>query len=197
MSKRDLVTGLAIGLASLTCVPRAHAAGQSCELLAHLHLPDAKISSAETVAAGTFTPPANMTPSLANFYKQLPGFCRVKAVATPSVDSDINIEVWLPTSGWNGKFRGQGNGGFAGGIDYRSLGQSISQGYAAAATDTGHAATDTDARWALGHPEKITDFAYRAIHEMTAVGKASVKAFYGAAPQHAYFASCSNGGRRP
>ncbi|PYT73678.1 MAG: tannase/feruloyl esterase family alpha/beta hydrolase [Acidobacteria bacterium] len=196
MSKRHVVTGLAIGLASVACVPRAHAAGQSCEELAQLNLSNTTITSAETVAAGAFTPPANMTPSLANFYKQLPTFCRVTAVATPSADSHVKIEVWLPTRGWNGKFRGQGNGGFAGEIDYHSLGQAVSQGYAAAATDTGHAASGTDARWALGHPEKITDFAYRAIHEMTAVGKATVKAFYGDAPRHAYFASCSNGGRQ-
>ena len=196
MNKCDVVTGLAIGLACIACVPRAHAAGPSCEQLAQLNLPNTKITSAEKVAAGAFTPPANMTPPSVNFYTQLPAFCRVKAVATPSADSDIKIEVWLPASGWNGKFRGQGNGGFAGEIDYRSLSQSISQGYAAAATDTGHAASGTDARWALGHPEKITDFAYRAIHEMTVVGKATVKAFYGDAPRHAYFSSCSNGGRQ-
>ena len=123
MSKRDVVTGLAIGLASVACVPRAHAAGKSCEQLAQLNLPHTKSTSAEMVSAGAFTPPADMTPSLANFYKQLPAFCRVKAVATPSADSDIKIEVWLPASGWNGRFRGQGNGGFAGEIDYRSLGQ--------------------------------------------------------------------------
>jgi feruloyl esterase len=86
--------------------------GQSCQQLAQLNLPNPKITSAETVAAGTFTLAADMTPSLATFYKQLPAFCRVKAVATPSADSDINIEVWLPGSGWNGKFRGQGTDGF-------------------------------------------------------------------------------------
>ena len=72
----------------------------------------------------------------------------------------------------------------------------VLQSYASAATDTGHAANGPDASWALGHPEKIIDFAYRAIHEMTVVGKATVKAFYGDAPQHSYFASCSNGGRQ-
>ena len=108
MRKRDVVIGLAIGLTCIACVPRAHAVGQSCQQLAQLNLPNTKITSAETVAAGTFTLAADMTPSLATFYKQLPAFCRVKAVATPSADSDINIEVWLPGSGWNGKFRGQG-----------------------------------------------------------------------------------------
>jgi feruloyl esterase len=102
----------------------------------------------------------------------------------------------MPASGWNGKFRGQGNGGFAGEIYYRALGQAIMQGYASAATDTGHAADGTDAAWALGHPEKIIDYAYRAIHEMTLVGKTTVKAFYGDAPKRSYFASCSNGGRQ-
>jgi feruloyl esterase len=162
-------------------------------------LPNAKITSAQSVAAGAFTPSASIAPWLVgdpNFYKRLPAFCRVTAESKPSPDSNIKIEVWMPTTGWNGKFRGQGNGGFAGEIDYRALALAVSQGYASAATDTGHAAGGTDATWALGHPEKIIDFAYRAIHEMTVVGKGTVKAFYGDAPQHAYFANCSNGGRQ-
>jgi hypothetical protein len=177
----------------------ANAAGQSCEQLAQLALPDTKITSAQVVAAGAFTPPVSLAPWLAgdpNSYKQLPAFCRVLAEAHPTSDSNIKIEVWLPSSGWNGRFRGQGNGGFAGEIDYRSLAVAVLQGYASAATDTGHAASGTDASWAIGHPEKIVDFAYRAIHEMTTVGKAAAKAFYGDLPQRAYFSNCSNGGRQ-
>jgi hypothetical protein len=180
-------------------VPSARPAGQSCAQLAQLALPEAKIMSAQTVAAGAFAPPASTAPWLAGdpgFYKRLPPFCRVTAVAKPSADSEIKIEVWMPASGWNGKFRGQGNGGFAGEIDYRTLGLAVAQGYASAATDTGHAAEGTNAAWALGHPEKIIDFAYRAIHEMTVIGKATVKAFYGDGAQHSYFANCSNGGRQ-
>jgi hypothetical protein len=201
-----IVTFLAV---SGAIVPSAQAVGaglatpaatpQSCEQLAQLALPNTKITSAQTVAAGGFTPPTAMAPWMAgdpNFYKGLPPFCRVTAVAKPTPDSDIKIEVWMPSSGWNGKFRGQGNGGFAGEIDYRVLALAVAQGYASAATDTGHAANGSDASWALGHPEKIIDFAYRAIHEMTVVGKATVKAFYGDAPQHSYFANCSNGGRQ-
>jgi hypothetical protein len=190
---------LAVGSVNAAFVTNARAAGQSCEQLAQLSLPNTKISSAEVVAAGAFTPPQGATPWLAGnpaFYKQLPAFCRVLADDAPSSDSDIKIEIWLPASNWNGKFRGQGNGGFAGEIDYHSLGLAVLQGYATAATDTGHAAPGTDASWALGHPEKITDFAYRAIHEMTAVGKATAKAFYGDAPKHTYFSNCSNGGRQ-
>jgi len=179
--------------------PSVQAAGQSCEQLAQLALPDTKITSAQTVAAGAFVLPAGVPPWMAgdpSFFKSLPAFCRITATAKPSSASDIKIEVWMPSTGWNGKFRGQGNGGFAGQIDYRVLGFAVSLGYASAATDTGHAAEGTDASWALGHPEKIVDFAYRAIHEMTVIGKATVKAFYGDAPLRAYFANCSNGGRQ-
>lgn len=178
---------------------RAYGAPQPCEQLARLALPHLTITSAETVAGGKFTPPSAASPWLVGspeFYKSLPAFCRVTAVSKPTPDSDIKIEVWMPASGWNGKFRGQGNGGFAGEIDYRELGLALMQGYASAATDTGHAGNGATATWALNHPEKIVDFGYRAIHEMTVVGKATTKAFYGDTPKYAYFASCSNGGRQ-
>jgi feruloyl esterase len=190
-----------IALLSLSCgfVSGAWGAGTPCEKLVQLALPQTTIISAEVVVAGAFTPPRAATPWLLGdpaFYKQLPAFCRVTAEAKPTADSDIKIEVWMPADGWNGKFRGQGNGGFAGEIDYRSLGVAVLHGYASGATDTGHAASAIDATWALGHPEKIVDFAYRGIHAMTQVSKASVAAFYGEAPKHSYFANCSNGGRQ-
>ena len=185
-----LVTSLASG---------AYAAAQSCEALAKMELPSAKVSAAEAMAPGGFVPPQGGTPWLVGdpaFYRQLPAFCRVLVEDKPSADSDIKIEVWLPTSGWNGKLRGQGNGGFAGEIDYRAMGLAVMQGYTTAGTDTGHAASGTSATWAIGHPEKIIDFAYRAIHEMTVIGETTTKAFYGEPAKHTYFASCSNGGRQ-
>jgi hypothetical protein len=174
-------------------------AATSCDALAPLALAGGKVTSAQTVPAGAFTPPPNLPPWMTgdpSMYKRLPAFCRVTAEARPSADSDIKIEVWLPVAGWNGRFRGQGNGGFAGQIDYRGLAAAIGHGYATAATDTGHAAQGTDASWALGHPEKVVDFGYRAIHEMTQTAKAAVNAFYGKAPGRSYFAACSNGGRQ-
>ena len=128
-------------------------------------------------------------------YKGVPEFCRVVAELTPTADSVIKIEVWMPTAGWNGKYRGQGNGGFAGTIDYPGLGAAVKRGYATAGTDTGHSGSAVDAAWALGHPEKVVDFGHRAIHEMTLKAKAIVEAFYGHNAQHSYFASCSDGGR--
>lgn len=171
----------------------------SCERLAKVVLPNAKITLALQVAGGTFTPMTPVTQwmgSDAALYKVLPAFCRVVIEAQPSTDSDIKIEVWLPVSGWNGKFQGRGNGGFAGEIDYHSLALAVHEGYATAGTDTGHAAAGTDARWALGHPEKITDYGFRAIHEMTETAKIVIKNFYASRLQHSYFASCSNGGRQ-
>jgi feruloyl esterase len=196
MSRRAVLLCLAVSCGLFSSV---NAAPQPCERLAQLALPNTKITSAQTIAAGAFSPPPAGSPWLIgdpSFYKHLPAFCRVTADDKPTPDSDIKIEVWMPASGWNGKFRGQGNGGFAGEMDYRALGLAILQGYASASTDTGHAAIGVDARWALGHPEKIIDFAYRAIHEMTSLSKATVTAFYGDAPKHSYFANCSNGGRQ-
>jgi Tannase and feruloyl esterase len=188
--------GLLMGLG--TAVPDARAA-TTCESLAPLALAGAKVTSAETVAAGAFQPAADLPPWLAgdpSMYKKLPAFCRVRAEARPSADSQIKIEVWMPAGGWNGRFRGNGNGGFAGEIDYGSLAAAVARGYASAATDTGHAGSATDARWALGHPEKVIDFGYRGIHEMTQAARAAMKAFYGEEPKRSYFTGCSNGGRQ-
>lgn len=171
------------------------ASAQNCAGLLQLSLPNAKVTSAEIVAAGAFTPP-DLKPDekVPRLYRTVPAFCRVRATLTPTSDSDIKVEVWLPEKGWNGRFRGLGNGGFAGYIAYAGLAAGVTQGYAAASTDTGHSMQG--AAWALGHPEKIIDYGYRAVHEMTADAKAIVKAYYGDAPKRSYFASCSNGGRQ-
>jgi feruloyl esterase len=118
----------------------------------------------------------------------------VAGVIKPTSDSEIKFEVWLPSANWNGKFHGIGNGGFAGSISYSGLAGALARGYASASTDTGH--SGNDASWALGHPEKIADYGYRAIHEMTEKAKLVIKAFYGDGPKRSYFASCSNGGRQ-
>ena len=102
----------------------------------------------------------------------------------------------MPAAGWNGKFQGIGNGGFAGSISFSGLADAVKNGDAAASTDTGHQAGGTDAAWALGHPEKIIDFGYRAVHETTEKAKAIVQSFYGSGPKRSYFRSCSNGGRQ-
>jgi hypothetical protein len=177
-------------LVAAMVLSRAASAG-TCEAIKEQRLPQTTIVGAEVVAAGAYAPPGGRAKP------ELPAFCRVTGTIQASKDSDIRFEVWMPATGWNGRFRGIGNGGFAGSISYRPLELAVSRGYAAAATDTGHqAGGPIDARWALGHPEKVIDFGYRAIHEMTERAKAIVAAFYGKAPDHSYFASCSNGGRQ-
>ena len=184
-------------LALLTCTlmfSAAPAFAATCESLATLKLADTTITSAQPVAAGAFVPPGATAPPAS--VKDLPAFCRVMATIKPAKDSDIKIEVWLPLTGWNGKYRGQGNGGFAGYIFYPGLATAVSAGYASASTDTGHAGTPLDASWALGHPDKIVDFGWRAIHEMTVKAKAIIQAFYGEPAKRSYFSACSNGGRQ-
>jgi feruloyl esterase len=126
----------------------------------------------------------------------VPSFCRVSGVLKPSSDSDIRFEVWMPQAGWNGKYHGVGNGGFAGSIGWAGLAAAVSRGYAASSTDMGHQAGGIDAGWALGHPEKVIDYGYRAIHETAVTAKAVIRAFYGEGPKRSYFNSCSNGGRQ-
>jgi feruloyl esterase len=164
-------------------------AAPTCEELANLKLPNTAITAAQTVAAGTFTPPGASAP-----LKQLPAFCRLAGTIRPTADSEIKFEVWMPASSWNGRFHGIGNGGFAGSISYAGLAGALIRGYATASTDTGH--SGGDAAWAVGHPEKLVDYGHRAIHEMTEKAKLVIAAYLGTAPKKSYFSSCSNGGRQ-
>ena len=164
-----------------------------CESLSSLKLSDTTITSAQLVAAGAFEPPGGPAPAT---LKELPAFCRVTAEIRPTKDSDIKLEVWMPAARWNGKYQGVGNGGFAGSISYGALATAVKAGYATASTDTGHTGTAPAAGWALGHPDLVVDFGYRAIHEMTVKAKAVIQAFYGDSPKRSYFGSCSNGGRQ-
>jgi len=166
------------------------AAGTKCEDLARLSLPDTTIVSARSVPPGPLQPPTGPAT------EALPATCRVAGATRPSADSDIQFEVWMPVTGWNGRFQGVGNGGFAGAINTPALARFVALGYAVGSTDTGHRGDGTDARWARGHPEKLIDFGHRAIHEMTEKSKAIVRAFYSRAPERSYFHGCSNGGRQ-
>src|SRR5437867_4468272 len=108
----------------------------------------------------------------------------------------------MPLANWNGKFQAVGNGGWAGSITYsagvggieRGMAQALMRGYATASTDTGH--TGNTAAPMLGHPEKLVDYAYRAVHEMTVASKAILAAFYGQPAILSYFNGCSTGGRQ-
>src|SRR5580700_992819 len=166
------------------------AAAATCESLASLKLPETTITVAQSIPAGTYIAPNGQV------FTDMPAFCRVAATLTPTLDSDIGIEVWMPASSWKGKFEGVGNGGFAGSIVYSALASGVKLGYATVSTDTGHTGTTYDGSFALGHPQKIIDFGYRSIHLMTVRGKQIAEAFYSENPQHSYFDGCSTGGRQ-
>src|SRR5438876_912105 len=180
---------LALALGAMP-VPAVAAAG-SCSDLARMALPHATITVAAPVQAGAFTPDPQ---GEAGDFSALPAFCRVAATLKPTGDSDIKIEVWMPASGWNGKFQAVGNGGWAGTISYPAMAEALRRGYATTSTDTGH--TGATGAFALGHPEKFVDFAYRSEHEMTVKAKAIVDGFYGRGPRYSYWNGCSTGGRQ-
>jgi feruloyl esterase len=175
----------------------AAAGAARCEDIAARTFPNTTIAAATVVPAGTFAPPAaGAFPPPAVEYGKLPAFCRVTGSIKPSADSDIRFEVWLPEAGWNGRFMQTGNGGAAGSIVVASLAEPLARGYAVANTDTGHQGAGGDFAWAVEHPERLVDYQYRAVHELTVVGKAITAARYGAAPEKSYWNGCSTGGRQ-
>jgi hypothetical protein len=166
------------------------AAADSCSDLANLALPNTTITTAQSVTGGSFTPPGSTTPITG-----LPDFCRVAAYSAPTSDSHIQFEVWIPESHWNDKYLQAGCGGFCGSISYSSMAGALMRGYAAAATDDGHEASGIDASWAVGHPQKVVDFAYRSLKVTTDNAKAIITAYESGAPTRSYFDGCSDGGR--
>src|SRR5215469_2515371 len=177
-----------------------------CASMKSVSLPNTTITLAEPVPAGNFTPPAAQPPQGAPAGNgaprgggqrgggqrgggqpaglTVPAFCRVAATLRPSADSEIEMEVWLPEN-WNGKFQFVGGGGWAGVISYPAMAAALQEGYATASTDTGH--KGGTANFAIGHPEKLVDFAYRAVHESTVKSKTIMTTFYDRAPRLSYW----------
>ncbi len=169
--------------------------GLGCESVKDLKLGNTEITLAETVAVGAFQQPGTAKGKQNPAFGRLPAFCRVAATLTPSSDSAIQIEVWMPLAGWNANLQSVGNGAWAGSISYPAMATALSDGYATASTDTGHVGGNA-ANFIPGHPEKVVDFSYRAIHEMTVAAKRIIEANYARPVSKAYFNGCSTGGRQ-
>ncbi len=169
-----------------------------CENLKSLSVPGVEFTAVETVAAGVYQPPARAGLGAggpaAPATQMLPAHCRVAATLKPSTDSDIKMELWLPVENWNGKFEMVGNGGWAGIISFPQMAAALREGYATASTDTGH--EGGNGMFALGHPEKIVDFGWRAVHETVVKSKALIQAYYGQSSKYSYWNGCSTGGRQ-
>jgi feruloyl esterase len=163
----------------------------TCKDLAGLTLEGGKITAA-SVESGEAVAVSGSAPM-----HNLPSFCRVAATLTPSGDSNIRIEVWMPASGWNGKYEGTGNGGYAGSIQYQDLAAGLRRGYAVANTDMGTTpSTMEDGDVLVGHAEKWRDWGSRSTHEMTVATKQIIRAYYGKEPAFSYFVGCSTGGQQ-
>lgn len=157
----------------------------------------ATLPTATTITSATFT---DQETTIGTTKVTVP-FCRVVGLATPTSDSKVGFEVWMPPlNTWNGKFQGVGSGSSAGSIATAAMLVALMDGYAAMATDNGHVTDATrpngaaEQTWALGHPEKMIDFAYRGLHVATVAGKSVTQSFYSKAASKSYFVGCSQGG---
>ena len=176
------------------CIAQAHAA--TCESLNFLQLPNTTITVAQSIPAGTYQPPGSTVA-----YTDLPAFCRVTATVSPVPDSSIGIEVWLPTTTWNGKYQQSGNHAFTGTFYWGEMVAQLQRGYATGITNDGHTGgPGFDVSWAFGVPDRvvnqrITDLAWRAVHQLAMKAKLLIAAYYGRPQSYAYFNGCSDGGR--
>ena len=177
------------GLAFLGLSAAPLFAQQTCQGLTSLALEHATITSATAVPEGPVAGGGRGGPPVV-----AAAHCAVQGIIRPTKDSEIHFELWLPASGWNGKYVQLGNGGWAGAINAAGLAEPLKRGYAAAATDDGHQG-GAGATWAIGHPEKLIDFGYRAVHETNLQSNAIIRAFFSRAPERNYFNGCSDGGR--
>ena len=199
-SKRHLGLGCAVAVALVAVAPALaqDAAGGvpvTCADLKSLRVPKTVVAVAEAVPAGQYRPPAPPAFGPPVDFSRLPAFCRVAGTILATAGSDIRFELWLPEE-WNGKFIQTGNGGAAGAIVHASLVDPLTRGYAVANTDTGHQGGAGDFAWAVGQPQKLIDYQYRAVHELTVVGKALTAQRYGRQAERSYWVGCSTGGRQ-
>lgn len=132
-----------------------------------------------------------------------PTRCDITVVLThPPLGDRVRIELRLPRTAWNGRFQAVGGGGFTAGSFGHTLADAVRRGYAAASTDAGLATPRTGhPAWALRRNRtvdagRLTNFAYRSVHDMSRVGEQVVTAFYGRPPAYSYFTGCSTGGRQ-
>ena len=178
-----MIQKLACSAALLTTIAStAHAqptAAANCAAVQKQHLTDVKITEAVAVAATRdSTTPVHVA------------HCRVAG----TIGKEIRFVALLPDA-WNGKFFMGGGGGYVGSVDNSAIG-SVDEGYASVGTDTGHEGSPIEARWALGHPDRVENFGHIAVHRTAETAKALLKAYYGKDPERSYFLGCSNGGRQ-
>ena len=180
-------------IAPLMLVVAAAHAATSCtvDALNALSIADLKVTEAKSMPVSA----------------QMPAYCQVTGTVITrgegAPEGSARFLMQLPEV-WRQRFVFFGVGGNAGtlgpsvnGVDRA---ETLGKGYVTVLTDTGHAGDGTTAKWAR-RPDnsldqaKVTDFFYRAVHDVTVAGKAFAQSYYGSAIVHAYFDGCSTGGR--
>ena len=156
--------------------------------------------TAISVPAGTYQVPG--APPLGGFpVADVPAHCEVTVTLThPGLDDHAKVQVWLPQTGWNGRFQAVGGAAYQANDQGSGLAAGVKQGYAVATTDAG-VSNAFDTSWALNSAGQINtgllqNFASRSVHEMTVVSKQVVADVYGHAASYSYFNGCSTGGRQ-
>jgi len=82
------------------------------------------------------------------------------------------------------------------GIDYIDLDYGSSLHFATTASNNGHDGREADGRPFLNNLEVVNDFAYRAIHVESVIGKQITEAYYEKPHRKSYYLGCSTGGRQ-
>lgn len=195
LKKFAAAIGFATALAiAATFTARVPVAATACTNLVGLPLAVGGTVTSATDVTGPFTTTAS-SGSQTIVVSAPFAFCKVTANLTPTSDSSIAMELWMPDADhWNQKFLGVGNGALTGAIWHTSMARPLYAGYAVANSNLGHFATN--ANWANGHPEKLIDYAYRGDHVTAEASKAIIYAYYNSEAQHSYFHGCSNGGHQ-
>lgn len=182
-----LLAGAALGMLGAAAAQRAPSSGplsisaSTCPALA-------EDTAGRTTSAAIATTVTGRAGAIA-----LPAFCRVTGTLRPVAGSRIGFQLWLPQD-WNGRFQMLGNGGYSSMLPIDMMAHYLRQGYAVTATDTGHEGDDPD--FAVGHPQAIADWSWRAVHETAVAARALVTRYYGRAPDYRYFFGCSTGGHQ-
>ncbi|KAJ5100278.1 tannase and feruloyl esterase [Penicillium angulare] len=139
---------------------------------------------------GSFNP-MNYT-SVSEYPTNLPEACGVHINVKSEGNSSYLVGLIMPYE-WNGRMLSAAAGG---GINWVDMAAGTHYGFATLSSNLGHVGIDTAGTWAIGRPQAVIDWGYRAWHGATVLGKLFIKEWYGSAAKYSYFYGCSTGGRQ-
>ena len=192
MKAHRLFPALAAAMMSSVAFAPTASFAATCESLINAHVANTTITAAQSIPVGNYVAPDGTNVG------SMPAFCRVAATVSTQPSEAVKIEIWMPASGWNGKYEAQGSGGFGGSINYAALAAPVNAGFATATTDTGHeggtiGAIGQPLAWAQ-NPVSLYDWGHTSIHLMTIAAKDIIKQFYAKGARYSYYSGCSTGG---